>query len=184
MTRIGRGRAKSTAAAGALLTGLLGGVLAAPSTAAAAGSGDTGTLGRCDRVWVKNVYGYKSTFFGKGPVYSDGPGGKMTLTKIKAGELGTSISATTGVSVKAAVAEAKAEFSANVQVKATWTTSHSYEREIRRGKYGNVQYGVKGHTAKVEKYLTLPDCSKSQRKTGTVKLANKRQGFRYWETNS
>lgn len=133
---------------------------------------------------MKNVYGYKATFFGKGPVYSDGPGGKMTLTKIRAGELGTSISGTVGVSVKAAVVEAKAEVSAGVQAKATWTSSHSYEREIRRGKYGNVQYGVKGHTAKVEKYLTLPDCRKSQRKTGTVKLANKRQGFRYWETNS
>ncbi|MGW6791618.1 hypothetical protein [Streptomyces chartreusis] len=182
MTRIRRERTKSAVIAGAVLAGLLAG---APSTAVAADAGgDAGPLGRCDRVWVKNVYSYKSKFFGKGPVYSDGPGGKMTLTKIEAGEMGTQITGTVGVSVKAAVAEAKAEVSASAQTKATWTSSHSYEHKIKSNKYGNVQYGVKGHTAKVEKYLTLPDCSKSQRKTGTVKLANKRQGFRYWETNS
>ncbi len=133
---------------------------------------------------MTNVYNYKSKHHGKGPIYKDGRGGTMTLTKHEAGEFSSSVSATVGVSVKAAVAEAKAEGTVGATVKTTWGTSHSFSHKIASNKYGNAQYGTFGHTASVEKYLTLPDCKKSQRKTGTAKIGNKTQGFRFWQTNS
>ncbi|MFD3482015.1 hypothetical protein [Streptomyces sp. NPDC058665] len=184
MIRIRKGRAKSIAAAGVVLAGLLGGVLVGAPSAVAESGDEAGPLGRCDRVWVKNVYGYKSKHHGKGPVYKDGRGGTITVEKIKAGEFETSVSGTVGVTAKAAVAEAKAEVSAGAAVKTSWNTKHSYSHKISRNKYGNVQYGSWGHTARVEKYLTLPNCKKSQRKTGTAKISNSKQGFRYWETSS
>ncbi|OEJ95184.1 hypothetical protein [Streptomyces thermolilacinus] len=107
----------------------------------------------------------------------------MVITKTKAAKVATSITGTGGVSVNFAVAEAKAEVSVGAQVEVSWGTDHQYRRNVTAKKFGNAQYGSWGHSATWEKYYELPNCQKSQRTTGGVKVANKAVGFKYWETN-
>ncbi|MCH0542356.1 hypothetical protein I3F58_22945 [Streptomyces sp. MUM 203J] len=158
--------------------------LISPVAAFAADGPEPAPEGICSGGWRKNVYGYKATHLGKGSVYKDGPGGTVVVTKIKSETLSTEVGGVAGVSADFVVLEAKAEVSASATKAVTWDTSHQYRRNISRGKYGNVQYGSWGHTATVEKYYQLPDCRKSQRSTGWVKVANEKVGFRYWETSN
>ena len=165
----------------------LGLLVASPATAYAADPGkdaDAVIQGICSGGNRANVFGYKATHLGKGPVYKDGPGGTMTLARITAETVSTSVSGTGGVTASFAVVEAKAEISATSVTSMAWTSSHQYSRNINSNKYGNAQYGSWGHTATWERYYELPDCTKTQRRTGGVRIANTSQGFRYWETSS
>ncbi|WP_411079679.1 hypothetical protein [Streptomyces sp. cmx-18-6] len=160
-------------------------ILSAPTAAhAAESSSDFGPQGICDGGWKKNVYGYKSKHHGSGPIYKDGPGGEIWVSKIKAGSTSTTVGGKVGVEATFAVGQAKAEISRDTEKSVSWSTTHTYKRKIASKKYGNVQYGSWGHTATWEKYYELPNCKKTQRTTKAVKLANKKVGFRYWETKS
>ncbi|MEU8522674.1 hypothetical protein [Streptomyces sp. NPDC048577] len=130
------------------------------------------------------MYGYKAKHIGKGPIYKDGPGGTMVITKTTAESAASSVTGTAGVTVDYAVAQAKAEISVGSEKSVSWGTDHQYRRNVTSGKYGNTQYGSWGHTATWEKYYQLPDCRKSQRTSGGVQVVNKSIGFRYWETSN
>lgn len=155
-----------------------------PVTAVAADDSPAPAPDVCSGGWRSNVYGYKATHIGKGPVYKDGPGGTMVITRTTAEKVGSSISGTAGVTVDFAVSQAKAEVSRESVKEVSWGTDHQYRRNITSGRYGNTQYGSWGHSATWEKYYELPNCRKSQRTSGGVKVVNKAVGFRYWETRS
>ncbi len=157
--------------------------LVTPVTAVAAEGPDPVAEGVCRGGWKQNVYGYKATHHGKGPKFKDGPGGTIVVTKTTSATVSTTVSGTGGVTVGFAVVEAKAEASGEATASVTWGSSHRYQRDIARNKYGHVQYGSWGHTATWEKYYQLPNCKKTQRKTGPVKIVNKETGYRYWETS-
>ncbi|MEU1277246.1 hypothetical protein [Streptomyces sp. NPDC005805] len=151
---------------------------------AADGGPDPAPAEVCSGGWRKNVYCYKATHIGKGPVYKDGPGGTMVITRTTAEKVGSSVTGTAGVTVDYAVAQAKAEISKESAREVSWSTDHQYRRNVASGRYGNTQYGSWGHSATWEKYYELPNCRKSQRTSGGVKVVNKAVGFRYWETRS
>ncbi|MFV2117968.1 hypothetical protein ACE14D_05815 [Streptomyces sp. Act-28] len=109
----------------------------------------------------------------------------ITVSKITAATLSTTVTGTGGVTVDFAVGEAKAEASMNATASVTWTAGRTYTRNTSSStKYENVQYGSWGHTAVWEKYYELPDCTKSRRTSGSVRVANTSVGFRYRETSS
>ncbi|MFF6789116.1 hypothetical protein ACFY9C_08565 [Streptomyces filamentosus] len=172
----------STLAAAAAAAAAITMSMITPTVALAEEGPDPAPEGICSGGWRNNVYGYTATHIGKGPIYKDGPGGTIEVTKTTSETAKTSVSGTAGVSVGFAVAEAKAEISRESTTEVTWGTDHRFRRNITSGKYGNTQHGSWGHNAKWEKYYELPNCSKSQRTTGTVKIANNSIGFRYWET--
>lgn len=155
----------------------------APASAVA-DDGDRAPAAVCSGGWRKNVYGYKATHIGKGPIYKDGPGGTMIVTRTTSETASTKVSGTAGVTVDYAVAQAKVEVSAEAAKEVSWGSDHSYRRNISGKKYGNTQYGSWGHSATWEKYYELPNCRKSQRTSGKVKVVNKAVGFRYWESSS
>ncbi|MFG3410295.1 hypothetical protein [Streptomyces sp. NPDC048142] len=159
-----------------------------PGTAYAAGEdptqqGETGEEGLCRGGWKKNIYGYKAKHHGKGPSYKDGPGGTIVVTRTKSATTTSSVTGTTAISVGYLVAEAKAEISLGSEKSVSWGTDHQYRRDISKGKYGHVQYGSWGHSARWEKYYELPNCKKTQRSSGPVKIVNRETGFRYWQTS-
>ncbi|MGW6555274.1 hypothetical protein ACWGBV_34030 [Streptomyces sp. NPDC055051] len=153
-----------------------------PTAASAEEGPDPAPETICSGGWRNNVYGYKAAHMGKGPIYKDGPDGWIEVSKTSSETAKTTISGSAGVSVSFAVAEAKAEISRESTTEVSWGTEHKFRRAIRSGMYGNTQHGSWGHNANWEKYYELPNCAKSQRTTGTVKIANNYIGFRYWET--
>ncbi|MFB7345753.1 hypothetical protein ACWEP8_38585 [Streptomyces hydrogenans] len=155
-----------------------------PAAATAEEGPEPAPEGVCSGGWRSNVYGYKATHIGRGPVYKSGPGGKIRVTSITAETAKTSFTGTAGVTAKFAVAEAKVEISRESATEVSWGTNYQFEHDITRGKYGSTQYGSWGHNATWEKYYELPSCAKSQRTSGAVKIVNTSMGFRYWETSS
>ncbi|MFC5955730.1 hypothetical protein ACFP51_14935 [Streptomyces pratens] len=162
---------------------MIAGSIMAPVTAVAADT-DPAPMGVCNGGWRKNVYAYQATHIGKGPIYKDGPGGTMVVTRTTAETAAKKVSGTAGVTVDYAVAQAKVEVSAEAAKEVSWGADHQYRRDISKKKYGNTQYGSWGHSATWEKYYELPDCRKTQRTSGKVKVVNKAVGFRYWESSS
>ncbi|WP_231626421.1 hypothetical protein [Streptomyces apocyni] len=162
---------------------IIAGVL--PATAYAADGNPTpqGEEGICGGGWKKNIYGYKAKHHGKGPIYKDGPGGTIVVTRVKAGSRDSTLSGTSSISVSYLIAEAKQEVDYGSTKTASWGSEHQYRRNISKGKYGNVQYGSWGHTARWERYYELPNCKKSQRSSGPAKVMNNHVGFKYWQTS-
>lgn len=176
MSRFGKGSMLAAAT-------MMAASIISPTVALAEEGPEPAPEGVCSGGWRSNVYGYSATHIGSGPIYKDGPGGIIVVTKNEAGAAKTSFTGTAGVSVSFVVGEAKAEISREATNEVSWGTEHQYRRNISSGKYGNTQYGSWGHNATWEKYYELPSCAKSQRTSGTVKIANSSIGFRYWETS-
>ena len=127
---------------------------------------------------------HSSTHHGVGNVWKSGPGGTVTVSSNRSGSFATTVSGGAGMTVNMIVAEVKADASGNATKSTSWGTGYSYTRDIPSGKYGNVQYGTWGHSVAWERYYELPNCTKTQRTTGTAKVANTAHGYRYWSTNS
>lgn len=163
-------RAAATAAAAALV------LLSAPTGGAAEAA-------VCSGGWKNNVYNYTSQHHPVGKIFKNGPGGSVTVTTSVSGTVSTSVTGTTAVTADFVVAQAKAEISGTAARSNSASWSGSYTRSIAAGKYGNVQYGVWGHNATWERYYELPDCRKTQRTSGSTKISNSSEGFRYWETS-
>ncbi|MEV1054067.1 hypothetical protein [Streptomyces sp. NPDC049887] len=151
---------------------------------AQADSPDPASFAICDGGWKTDIYAQSKKHLGKGPIYKDGPGGTMVLTRTQAGTASTAITAGGGVTVSGIVAEAKIEVSRESVAAVSWDTQHQFRRDVTRGKYGNAQYGSWGHSVKWQKYYQLPNCKKTQVTHGTADIANTTIGFKYWETSS
>lgn len=149
-----------------------------------ADSPEPAPLNVCDGGWKTDIYAQSKKHLGKGPIYKDGPGGTMVLTRVKSGSVATKITVGGGVSVSGIVAEAKAEVSRESVKEVSWETQHQYRRDISRNKYGNAQFGSWGHHVKWQKHYQLPNCKKTQISYGEADVANKTVGFKYWETSS
>ncbi|WP_432055005.1 hypothetical protein [Streptomyces sp. bgisy022] len=168
----------------ALTLAALCAITATSQGTAFADSSDPAPAGVCGGGWKTDIYAQSKKHLGKGPIYKDGPGGTMVLTRVKAGSVATKITAGAGVTVSGIVAEAKAEVSGDSVKEISWETQHQYRRDIKAKKYGNARFGSWGHYVKWQKYYQLPNCKKTQISYGTANVANKTIGFKYWETSS
>ncbi|MFX4295312.1 hypothetical protein [Streptomyces bohaiensis] len=122
--------------------------------------------------------------YGVGQTWKSGPGGSISISSNKSGSYSTTFTGGGGMTVGILVAEVKADVSAGATRTSSWSTGYTFNRNIPAGKYGNVRYGTWGHEVRWERYYEQPNCNKTQRTTGTGKVANTAHGFRYWSTNS
>lgn len=88
--------------------------------------------------------------------------------------------------LKAVLAKAKASVSVTVTGSVSLTTGHTYQHNIKSGKYGHLQYGSWGYKVSWEKYRMKGNgCNGGTLiAKGTAKLPTKEVGWKYTETSS
>lgn len=66
---------------------------------ASADSPEPAPLRVCDGGWKTDIYAQSKKHLGRGPIYKDGRGGTMVLTRVKSGSVATKITTGGGASV-------------------------------------------------------------------------------------
>ncbi|MFF3763160.1 hypothetical protein ACFYYR_03595 [Streptomyces sp. NPDC001922] len=151
--------------------------------------GDVDTK-RCDNPYKKwyTVSGKKNYHvpsWWHGTSYKDGPGGTMTVEVLKSGKIVVELSGSVSADAGVILAKVKTEFGVKVVAEVGVTVGHKYARDIKRGRYGHMQYGSWGYKTKWTKYETSANrCGKKKLGSGTAKLPTKEVGWRYWETRT
>ncbi len=117
------------------------------------------------------------------PVFKDGKGGKLSVTKNYSTTFKFSVVA--GAEAEAGVVFAKAKASLNIGIEKSWTTSvtHNYEHKISKNRYGNVKYVNETRVVSWRKSVMDRRCKVTVTR-GKVRFPTKSEGWRYWETKS
>lgn len=169
-----RHRALATLASAGLA--LSGAVITAPP-ASATRCGEAGSYytvsGTNTRMPFKNV-----------PVFKDGPGGKIIVSRSYSGSVSYGVVAGAESEVGAVLAKAKVSISASLTKTNTTATTHTYERKITKGKFGNVRYVTWGKRVAWKKKKERLDCSVAVLSKGVIRFPAQKEGWFYWETNS
>lgn len=148
--------------------------------AAPAGATKCGEAGAYYTVSGKNIrMPFKSV-----PVFKDGPGGKIIVSRRYSGSVSFGVVAGAESEVGAVLAKAKVSISASLMKTNTTETTHTYERKITKGKYGNVKYVTWGKRVAWKKKKERLDCTVATLAKGVIKFPAKKEGWYYWETNS
>jgi hypothetical protein len=118
------------------------------------------------------------------PVFRDGPGGSLTVTKSYSGSASATVTAGASVSVDAVVASAQVSVSASLTAEISTAATNTYSHKITSGKFGNAEYVSYGDYIKWTHKRTNTDCSTTTLASGTLAVPSKTQGWYYWETSS
>lgn len=118
------------------------------------------------------------------PVFKDGPGGKIIVSRAYSGSVSYGVVAGAESEVGAVLAKAKVSISASLTKTNTTQTTHTYERRITKGKFGNVRYVSWGKRVAWKKKKERLDCSVAVLAKGVIRFPAQKEGWFYWETNS
>jgi predicted RecA/RadA family phage recombinase len=118
------------------------------------------------------------------PVFRDGPGGTLTVTKSYSGSVSATISSGASVSVSGVVASAQVSVSASLTGELSTSATNQYSRKITSGKYGNAEYISYGDYIKWAEKRTNSNCTTTTLASGVLAVPTHTQGWYYWETSS
>jgi hypothetical protein len=116
------------------------------------------------------------------PIYKDGKGGTMSLTKDFTKSASYQVTAGAESEVGAVLAKAKVSVSASLTRTNSSTVTHNWSHTISPDKYGHAQYVAWGKTVTWVKYADTPQCTTKVLGRGTIKFPTNQEGWRYWET--
>jgi hypothetical protein len=121
-----------------------------------------------------------------GTKYKDGPGGTMSVSVTKSGTIALEVGGSGEYSAGAILAKAKVTVSVKVTGTVSVTTGHTYTHEIKRNKYGHLQYGSWGYKVNWKRYRSVGNGCGTPHEIGhgTATLPTKETGWKYWETTS
>jgi hypothetical protein len=118
------------------------------------------------------------------PVFKDGPGGTLSVTK----NFTTSVSyqVTAGAESEAGVIFAKAKVSISASLMKTNSSSitHNYTHTISPHRYGHVEYVSWGKTVYWKRWQQYGNCTSKVVRSGTIKFPTSQEGWYYWETRT
>lgn len=163
----------------------LGGAVAAAPTASAS----IFDPGVCSRAQKTPTYFLAATDtqvpFKNVPVFKNGRGGKMIMSRSYSGTAQAQVTAGAEVEVGAVLAKAKATISASLTKSNTTQTTNTFERNIRPRWYGNAQYVSWGKQVRYVKYDRPTSCpQKRALASGTINFPALKEGWNYWETKT
>lgn len=119
------------------------------------------------------------------PVFKNGRGGKMIMSRSYSGTAQAQVTAGAEVEVGAVLAKAKATISASLTKSNTTQTTNTFERNIRSGWYGNARYVSWGKQVRYVKYDRPTTCpQKRALASGTINFPALKEGWNYWETKT
>ncbi|MFI1212558.1 hypothetical protein ACH4UV_33740 [Streptomyces sp. NPDC020802] len=144
---------------------------------------------RCDgpSTWysipTKKAYHIPSKW--NGTKFKDGPGGTMMVSVTKSGTVALEVAGSIEWSSSAIIAKAKATVSTKITGSVTVTTGHNYTHNVKRNKYGHLQYGSWGYKVTWKKYRSSgSSCDGVLIGSGTATLPTSETGWKYWETST
>ncbi|MBA8793874.1 hypothetical protein FHX74_001479 [Friedmanniella endophytica] len=121
------------------------------------------------------------------PVFKDGKGGTITVSRAYSGSVSFSVTAGAETEVGAILAKAKVSISASLTKTNSTSTTHTYSHDISRGHYGHAQYvswGKRVSWSKWQQYTSNGRCAVKTLRSGVIKFPSTSEGWRYWETTS
>ncbi|MGI5195656.1 hypothetical protein ACQEVY_18740 [Streptomyces sp. CA-288835] len=144
---------------------------------------------RCDgpSTWylITSKKAYHIPSWWNGTKFKDGPGGTMMVSVTKSGTVGLEISGSIEWESNAIISKAKATVSTKITGSVTIATGHNYTHEIKRNKYGHLQYGSWGYKLTWKKYRASGNgCDGVEIGRGKATLPTSETGWKYWETST
>ncbi|GAA2095756.1 hypothetical protein GCM10009841_07110 [Microlunatus panaciterrae] len=118
------------------------------------------------------------------PIYKDGKGGTMSLTRDFTKSASYQVTAGAETEAGAILAKAKVSISASLTKTNSSTVTHNYSHKISSNKYGHAQYVSWGKKVYWKKYRDTPTCTTQLIAKGAIKFPTNQEGWRYWETYS
>lgn len=118
------------------------------------------------------------------PTYTNGPGGKMIVSKGKSGTASFQVTTGSDLEVNAVLASARLKVDATLTKENTTTSTNAYERNITPGRYGNARYDSIGRRVNYTKQQFINSCRQIVTVArGTIKYPSQtREGWYYWES--
>jgi hypothetical protein len=118
------------------------------------------------------------------PIFKDGPGGTLSVTKNFTSSV--SYQVTAGAESEAGVIFAKAKVSISASLTKTNSSSitHNYTHRISAHHYGHAEYVSWGKTVVWKEWQQLGNCGARVIRSGTIKFPSIEEGWYYWETSS
>ena len=124
----------------------------------------------------------------KDPIYKDGPGGRLTVSRTKVKSVSAVVTAGAEAEVGAVLAKAKVSISASLSMTQSVETKHEYTHPIKRNMYGNAQHVVWSKTVSWRKYRVYSKaggvCATRTIATGKIKYPKNAEGFRFWHSKN
>lgn len=121
---------------------------------------------------------------GSVPVFRDGPGGSITVSKSYSGSVSLSVTAGAEADAGAVLAQAKVSVSSSLTGELSTSATNSYTHNITSGKFGDGEYVSYGDIINWKHLRTNTNCTTTTIATATIRFPSKSQGWYYWETSS
>lgn len=117
------------------------------------------------------------------PIFTNGPGGTMTVTKKHTKKASYQINAGTSTELGAVLARAKVEISASLTKENATELTNEHKKDITPGWMGNAQYVSYGRKVNWKKQTFVNSCrSIVEISRGTISFPAASEGWYYWET--
>jgi hypothetical protein len=159
--------------ASALLVSVGGAVVAAP-TASAACYADQPFYSLTSRAFNMPFPGI--------PVFKNGPGGTMSLTKDYTTSVSAQVTAGASAELSGVLASAQVSISASLTRTNSSSVTNNYSHVITPGRFGNAKYVSYGRTVYWKKYWKAANCTNTYMGSGTINFPTNSEGWYYWET--
>jgi hypothetical protein len=116
------------------------------------------------------------------PIFKDGPGGTLSVTKNFTSSVGFQVTAGAESEAGLIFAKAKVSISASLTKTNSSSITHNYSHNISRHRYGHAEYVSWGKTVYWKEWQQMGNCTARIIRSGTIKFPSIEEGWYYWET--